>query len=97
MKVWATMARAVAAGKPCALVSVTATQGSAPRDAGAHMVVTAEGYHGTIGGGTLEWRAIAEAQAMLGRGAVVRHASYARGPDLGQGCGGRVELAIEIF
>ena len=29
------------------------------------MVVTPEGYHGTIGGGALEWQAIATAQAML--------------------------------
>ncbi len=45
------------------MVSVVKTEGSAPRDAGARMVVTPEGFHGTIGGGTLEWQAIAEAQA----------------------------------
>jgi xanthine dehydrogenase accessory factor len=76
---------------------VVKTEGSAPRDAGARLVVTPEGFHGTIGGGTLEWRAIAEAQSLLDRGAAVKLASHALGPDMGQCCGGRVQLATEIF
>jgi xanthine dehydrogenase accessory factor len=79
------------------MVSVTATQGSAPRDAGARLIVTPEGFHGTIGGGTLEWRAIAAAQALLGRGSATRISSHALGPELGQCCGGRVQLATEVF
>lgn len=97
MKIWAHILRAIETGGECALVSVAATQGSAPRDAGAHMVVTRHGYHGTIGGGTLEWHAIAAAQAMFGRGAAIRQTSHALGPDLGQCCGGRVELLTEVF
>ncbi|MBM3519219.1 MAG: xanthine dehydrogenase accessory protein XdhC [Alphaproteobacteria bacterium] len=97
MTVWSTILRIVEAGEGACLVSVAVTEGSAPRDAGAHMVVTARGYHGTIGGGTLEWRAIAEAQALLGRGPAVKLASHALGPDLGQCCGGRVMLVSEVF
>ena len=68
--------------------------GSAPREAGARMAVGADGgFFGTIGGGTLEWRAIAEAQRMLaGQSAdsTFRLLSFALGPELGQCCGGRV-------
>lgn len=97
MKTWATILRCVEAQGAAALVSVASTEGSAPRDAGAHMVVTPQGYHGTIGGGALEWHAIANAQSMLTRGAATKLTSHALGPELGQCCGGRVSLATEIF
>lgn len=97
MKIWAQILAAVEAHGRCALVSVVKTEGSAPRDAGARMLVTPEGYYGTIGGGTLEWRAIALAQAQFVAGAAVRLSSHALGPELGQCCGGRVQLAIESF
>jgi xanthine dehydrogenase accessory factor len=56
------------------------------------------GFHGTIGGGMLEWRALAEAREVMreGRGAV-RRGAMALGPDLGQCCGGRVDFRIEVF
>ena len=79
------------------MVSVIRTAGSAPRDAGARMIVTPDGFHGTIGGGALEWRALAEAQALLDRGATVKLTTHALGPDLGQCCGGRADLATEVF
>ena len=41
-------------------------RGSAPREAGARMVVLSDGgFTGTIGGGALEWQAIAHAQAAI--------------------------------
>lgn len=82
-----------------ALVSLVKTEGSSPREAGARMVVRpSSGFHGTIGGGELEWRALAEAGAALraGRGAALRRV-VALGPELAQCCGGRVEWRIEIF
>jgi len=97
MKVWALILKTIETQGTCALVSVVSTQGSAPRDAGAHMVVTPQGYHGSIGGGTLEWHAIAVAQAMLARGASAKITSHALGPDLGQCCGGQVRLLTEVF
>ncbi|MBC8037471.1 MAG: xanthine dehydrogenase accessory protein XdhC [Rhizobiales bacterium] len=97
MKIWAQILKTVETHGRCALVSVLSTQGSAPRDAGAHMVVTPEGYHGSIGGGTLEWHAIAAAQAMLAKGPSAKMTTHALGPDLGQCCGGRVSLATEVF
>jgi xanthine dehydrogenase accessory factor len=97
MKTWALIEAAIARHGTCALVTVVSSEGSAPRDAGARMVVTPEGFHGTIGGGTLEWRALAAAQAMLGKGAVIKRSTHALGPDLGQCCGGRVTLEMKAF
>lgn len=85
---------------PAILVTLASTEGSTPREAGAHMLVTAGEQYDTIGGGHLEWRAIAIAREML------LHASdslaaernwqrLALGPSLGQCCGGAVQLAFE--
>ncbi len=50
---------------PLALVAVARTRGSTPREKGAFMLVSAEGSHGTIGGGQLEYMAIDKARQML--------------------------------
>ena len=86
----------VASGTPVAVVRVNGVQGSAPREEGAVMLVTAEGIAGSIGGGTLEWKAMAEAQRLLRSGGRRSVARYALGPDLGQCCGGQVEVVTEI-
>lgn len=67
MKVWGLIARALETQGTCALVSVVRAEGSVPREEGARMVITRDGFHGTIGGGTLEWKALAEAQRLLGK------------------------------
>ncbi len=79
----------------CVMVTVTKAEGSTPREEGAQMLVTASGYHGTIGGGTLEWLAMAEAQSLLGRAKSIRTLTKSLGPDLGQCCGGRMTLRLE--
>jgi xanthine dehydrogenase accessory factor len=64
------------------------------------MVVAPDGtFTGTIGGGALEWSALAEAQSLIARrdGPAVSRLDKALGPDLGQCCGGRVLLMIERF
>jgi xanthine dehydrogenase accessory factor len=78
------------------LVSVASVKGSAPRDVGAKMVVTADGAYDSIGGGDLELRAIDTARGMLTapRERQVRH--FPLGADLGQVCGGRVDLVFEL-
>jgi xanthine dehydrogenase accessory factor len=48
------------------VVMVAEAQGSVPREAGAAMLVTASEAVGTIGGGTVEHRALAHAREMLG-------------------------------
>jgi xanthine dehydrogenase accessory factor len=82
------------------MVTVAATRGSAPREAGARLIVHPDGgFTGTIGGGTLEWRAIAVAQAALAnpQAAKAEIRRYALGPELGQCCGGNVDLVVEVI
>ncbi len=82
-------------GRPTIRVSVAAAKGSTPREAGAWMVVSADAVAGTIGGGQLEFDAIAEARAMLAAGQSRGRRDVALGPDIGQCCGGRVTLVFE--
>lgn len=100
MGIWAQITQGIEAQGRCVLVSVIATRGSVPREAGARMVVRPDGgFHGTIGGGRLEWQALAQAQKLFvsdcSRGFITRDLSL--GPELGQCCGGRVTLAFEMF
>jgi xanthine dehydrogenase accessory factor len=99
MKPWATIADALKQHGRCAMVTVADTQGSAPREAGARMVVMPDGgFRGTIGGGALEWRALADARTLLAEDAPqARLRRQALGPELGQCCGGSVRLLIEVF
>ena len=77
------------------LVRVAAVRGSAPRDNDAVMSVTAGEMAGTIGGGQLEWLAIAKAREMLADRSQVASMDVALGPEIGQCCGGRVRLDFE--
>lgn len=59
------------------------------------MAVTAEGFTGTVGGGHLEFDAIARARAALAGGELAAEVRYPLGPGLGQCCGGVVWLRFE--
>ena len=90
------MAARLAQGQAQVLVTVVHTQGSTPRDTGARMWVGADFIMDTIGGGHLEWKAIASARQMLGQAAPqCRITRYPLGPALGQCCGGVVWLLFE--
>ena len=79
----------------CVLVTVARTAGSVPREVGAWMTVAAGGITGTVGGGHLEFDAIARARAALGGEALDDEVRYPLGPSLGQCCGGVVWLRFE--
>ena len=84
-------------GDDAVLVRVMEVLGSTPREAGALMAVTRDGAHGTIGGGRLEYDAMAAARDMLARGAGPRDihiVDQPLGPSIGQCCGGRVRLEM---
>ncbi len=83
--------------EPATLVSVAQVQGSGPREAGAWMAVTAAGLIGSIGGGHLEFEAIAHAQSLLRGQQLLLQRRFALGPALGQCCGGVVDLAFELL
>jgi xanthine dehydrogenase accessory factor len=76
-------------------VCVSGVKGSAPRERGAMMIVTARQTLGTIGGGHLELKSIELAREMLAlkvETATQRH--FPLGPALGQCCGGAVDVAL---
>ncbi len=95
--------------RPAVVVEVRAHQGSVPRETGTRMLVAADEAVGTIGGGHLELKAIADARQLL-RLRVAPSPSRERkpdadppaaavqrialGPSLGQCCGGVVELSF---
>jgi xanthine dehydrogenase accessory factor len=87
------------AGRPCAMVVVTAVRGSAPREPGARMLLCGgELVWGTIGGGNLEKLAIEHVAALLERpGNVSETVVYPLAEKTGQCCGGEVTLFFETF
>ncbi|MFQ6006171.1 MAG: xanthine dehydrogenase accessory protein XdhC [Woeseia sp.] len=85
-------------GNACVLVTIAGVRGSAPRETGAKMVVTARETIGTIGGGQLEYQCAQMACERLRKkqaGSAVRKITL--GANLGQCCGGAVEVLFESF
>ena len=87
------------------LVTVQATRGSVPREAGSWMAVFAHTVLGSIGGGRLERDATLHARQLLAPGAAAlaggvqqqQQQHYRLGPSLGQCCGGEVQLQYEVL
>ncbi len=83
-----------AAGEAAVLVTVAGIRGSAPREIGAKMIVTAKETIGTIGGGQLEYQSTRVAVGMLEDTATSLR-SFPLGSSMGQCCGGVVEILFE--
>lgn len=99
MYVWRRISEGIDEVGRVALVTIVSTRGSAPREAGARMIVRPDGsFSGTIGGGALEYQIIATARASLAS-ELPRWSlrDYTLGPGLGQCCGGQVTVLIEFF
>jgi len=93
---WLHRARELVAEGPYVIVTVVDTAGSAPRTAGAKMLVSDTALYGTIGGGKLEHQVAEQARKFLGEeGADYLFQSYALGPLLEQCCGGSVTILLE--
>jgi xanthine dehydrogenase accessory factor len=93
----AALSDAVAAEGRVARIVVASVDGSAPREAGAAMLVWRDGSAGTIGGGALEWEAMARARGLLLSETARAVDRVPLGPGLGQCCGGAVTLLTEVF
>ncbi|MEO5697926.1 MAG: xanthine dehydrogenase accessory protein XdhC [Burkholderiaceae bacterium] len=90
--------RWLAAGDTAVVVEVEQALGSAPREAGTRMVVSAHGIAGTVGGGHLELKAISRARDMLRSESITpRSEHFPLGPALGQCCGGAVTLGYHAL
>lgn len=87
--------RAFVAGHPDAVVAeVTAVRGSTPREAGAFMLISPTASVGTIGGGALEYMVLDRARQVLRAGGAEDTLDIPLGPEIGQCCGGRVDVAM---
>lgn len=87
------------AGEPFVVVTMLGTRGHAPQDPGAKAIVTARGLHGgTVGGGKVEARAIAHAQAALAQSTAPapERVTWNLQRDIGMSCGGEVEFLFEV-
>jgi xanthine dehydrogenase accessory factor len=84
---------------PAIWVTVLQAQGSVPRGTGTVMAIFADEFLGTIGGGHLEFEALAEARRYLHEPtnghALPNEKRFALGPSLGQCCGGALVLRFE--
>ncbi len=82
-------------------VVIAGHKGSTPRETGAVMMVHFDGIEGTIGGGRLEFDAMARAQRLLAdpaiKGGYCDALRQPLGPSLGQCCGGSVTVVTELW
>jgi xanthine dehydrogenase accessory factor len=98
-KVWARIREIIERHDIAGVVSVVDWAGSVPRENGARIVLRPDGgFYGTIGGGRLEYEAIAAARTavLVGRGKA-QFRDWPLGPNLGQCCGGMVKTLTETF
>jgi xanthine dehydrogenase accessory factor len=94
------LAEMAATGAPFVLVTLVDAVGSTPQDVGTKMLVDAGGLRfGTVGGGRVEQRAIAESQALLADLAApaCRLVEWNLQRDVGMTCGGVVKFFFETY
>lgn len=89
----------IADGRQAIVIEVVQIKGSTPRNVGARMLVSADQSCGTIGGGHLEWRAMALARQALAECPAPNmpaawQQDFALGPTLGQCCGGALTVSF---
>jgi xanthine dehydrogenase accessory factor len=94
LDLFAAALRALNAGRGVAIATVTKTQGSTPRHAGARMAVAHDGEQwGTVGGGRVEQVVVTAARAVADGGEPhVVQQNLVR--DLGMCCGGSMEIVV---
>lgn len=87
------------AGREVAIATVVETWGSAPRQAGSHLVIDADGnFEGSVSGGCVEGAVITEALDVIGSGepkmlefGVADETAWR----VGLSCGGRIRVYVE--
>jgi xanthine dehydrogenase accessory factor len=99
---WEKLQQLVAGGRPFVTVTLVDVVASAPANVGSKMLVTIDGlFFGTVGGGKIEMKALAEAKAMLAGahagGGGTRFAEWNLQKDVGMTCGGVARLYFEAY
>lgn len=79
------------------VAELTSVRGSSPREAGTFMLIARDALIGTIGGGALEYMVIARARQALRDGEEPDELDIPLGPEIGQCCGGRVEVTLRFL
>jgi len=95
LKIYEEVIRLKQARIPAALATVVQSEGSAPRKAGAKMLVRADGtLMGTVGGGAVEAGTL-EAARRIAKGGRPRTLDFSLTAEQGLVCGGTVKVYIE--
>ena len=86
-------------GREVAIATVVETWGSAPRPAGSHLVIDAEGnFLGSVSGGCVEGAVVEEAASVIATGAS-RMLEFGVADEtawrVGLSCGGRIKVFVE--
>ncbi len=86
-------------GRALAIATVVETWGSAPRQAGSHLVIDADGnFQGSVSGGCVEGAVVTEAMDVIGAG-TPRMLEYGVADEtawrVGLSCGGRIKIYVE--
>jgi xanthine/CO dehydrogenase XdhC/CoxF family maturation factor len=86
-------------GRSVAVATVIETWGSAPRPAGSHLVIDADGnFHGSVSGGCVEGAVVTEALDVLADGEP-RMLEFGVADEtawrVGLSCGGRIKVYVE--
>jgi xanthine dehydrogenase accessory factor len=92
----ASIQRFLSANPTAIVAELTTVRGSSPRQAGTFMLIAAETTLGTIGGGALEYLVIARARQVIRDGLPGDALDVPLGPEIGQCCGGRVEVSLRV-
>jgi xanthine/CO dehydrogenase XdhC/CoxF family maturation factor len=101
LDVLATAESWAAEGRAVALATVVETWGSAPRPAGSHLVIDAEGnFEGSVSGGCVEGAVVAEAADVIADGRP-RMLEFGVADEtawrVGLSCGGRIKIIVEAI
>ncbi len=86
----------LATHRPAIVAELAAVRGSSPREQGAFMLIAQDATLGTIGGGALEYMVVARARQVLRDGLPDAALDIPLGPEIGQCCGGRVEIDLRV-
>lgn len=89
-----TLAAFFAANPDAIVCELTSVRGSSPRQQGTFMLVGPDALLGTIGGGALEYMVIEHARRLIATGRAEEAMDVPLGPEIGQCCGGRVEVSL---
>ena len=95
MQIYRQISEIIRQNQEAVLCIITGTTGSSPRKAGSKMIVFPDKkITGTIGGGSIEFKAIADALEVMQTG-IPTQKTYQLEEDLAMHCGGTVELFFD--